>query len=332
VSTGLAIPVFCASLALTLVATVVFARELDRLSERLGVSEGLHGILTALGADAPEISTAVAALVSSHSKIGVGVVVGSNVFNLAALLGLSALVAGHVRIHRHGLLLNGGVALAVAALAAALVLGAIGAVAATILLVAVLAPYMFFLSIRPAWIARIVPVAPVRRFLVAAVREEVRDLRTGEVALQASRLDLLVLGGALAAIVLGSVGMVHAAIDLGRRWGVSDLIVGTLVLAALTSLPNLMTAVRLALHGRGAAVVSESFNSNSLNVLAGIALPGLALTLGSASGLVAFSVWWLVGMTAVAIVLTYTGRGLRRTEGAVIVALYIAFAAVIASR
>jgi cation:H+ antiporter len=332
VSTGLAIPVFCASLALTLVATVVFARELDRLSERLGVSEGLHGILTALGADAPEIATAVAALVSSHSKIGVGVVVGSNVFNLAALLGLSALVAGHVRIHRHGLLLNGGVALAVTVLAAALVLGAIGAVAATVLLVAVLAPYMFFLSIRPARIARIVPVAQVRHFLVAAVREEVRDLRTGEVAPKASRRDLLVLGGALAAIVLGSVGMVQAAIDLGRRWGVSDVIVGTLVLAALTSLPNLMTAVRLALHGRGAAVVSESLNSNSLNVLAGIALPGLALTLGSASGLVTFSVWWLVGMTAVAVVLTYAREGLRRPEGAVIVALYVAFAAVIASR
>jgi cation:H+ antiporter len=126
--------------------------------------------------------------------------------------------------------------------------------------------------------------------------------------------------------------MVHAAIDLGRRWGVSDLIVGTLVLAALTSLPNLMTAVRLALHGRGAAVVSESLNSNSLNVFAGIALPGIALTLGSASGLVTFSVWWLVGMTAVAVVLTYAREGLRRTEGAVIVALYVAFAAVIASR
>jgi Ca2+/Na+ antiporter len=76
VSTGLAIPVFCVSLAATLAATVVFARELDRLSERLGVSEGLHGILTALGADAPEIATAVAALVSSRSNIGVGVVIG----------------------------------------------------------------------------------------------------------------------------------------------------------------------------------------------------------------------------------------------------------------
>src|SRR5712692_8417878 len=295
---------------MTLVATLVFARELDRSSERFGVSEGLHGILTALGADAPEISAAVAALVASDSRIGVGIVVGSNVFNLAALLGVSALVAGRVRIHRHGLLLNGGVALAVTALATALVLGAIGAIIGTVLLLAVLAPYVYFLSIRPARIARIVPVAPVRHFLVAAVTEEVRDLRTGEVAPKASRRDLLVLGGALAAIVLGSVGMVQAAIDLGRRWGVSDVIVGTLVLAALTSLPNLMTAVRLALHGRGAAVVSESLNSNSLNVLAGIALPGLALTLGSASGLVTFSVWWLVGMTAVAVVLTYAREGL----------------------
>jgi cation:H+ antiporter len=332
VSTGLAIPVFCASLALTLTATLAFALALDRSSERLGVSEGLHGILTALGADAPEIATAVAALVSSHARIGVGVVVGSNVFNLAALLGLSALVAGRVHIHRHGLLLNGGVALVVTACVAALVLGAIGAVAATILLVAVLAPYVFLLSIRPARIARIVPGAAVRHFLVTAVREEVRDLRSGETPPTPSGRDPLVLAVSLVAIVLGSVGMVHAATDLGSRWGVSDVVVGTLVLAALTSLPNLLTAVRLALHGRGSAVVSESFNSNSLNALAGVALPALVLSLGSASGLVTFSVWWLVGMTAVAVLLTYAGRGLRRLEGAVIVALYVAFVAVIASR
>jgi len=321
VSTGLAIPVFCASLAVTLAATVVFARELDRLSERLGVSEGLHGILTALGADAPEIATAVAALLSSRSKIGVGVVIGSNVFNLAALLGLSALVAGHVRIHRHGLVLNGAVGLAVTGLAVALVLGTIGAVAATVLLLAVFLPYVFVLA-RP----------PRSGFLAAAVREEVEDIRTGEHAPKASRVDGLALAAALALIVAGSVGMVHAAEDLGRRWGVSDVIVGTLVLAAVTSLPNLLTAVRLAVRGRGAATVSEAFNSNSLNVLAGVAVPALFLALGSASGLVTFSVWWLLGMTAVAVVFAYAGHGLRRAEGAVIVALYVAFAAVIASR
>ena len=53
---------------------------------------------------------------------------------------------------------------------------------------------------------------------------------------------------------------------------------------------------------------------------------------GSAGGLVTFSMWWLLGMTAVAVALSYAGHGLRRADGAVIVVLYIAFAAVIASR
>jgi len=330
VSTGVAIPVFCASLAASLGATVVFARRLDRLSARLEVSEGLHGILTALGADAPEISTAIAALVASHAKIGVGVVVGSNVFNLAALLGLSALVAGHVRIHRHGLLLNGGVAVAITAIAVGLVLGAIGAAVATVLLAVVFVPYVAMLSLRTARIQK--APGPVRSFLVAAVREEAVDVRTGEHPPPASRLDLAVLAGALAVVVLGSVGMVQAATDLGDRWGVSDVIVGTLVLAALTSLPNLLTAVRLALRGRGAATVSEAFNSNSLNVIAGIAIPALFLTLGPAGGLVTFSMWWLLGMTLLAVVFAYAGHGVRRVEGAAVIALYVAFAAVIASQ
>jgi cation:H+ antiporter len=332
VSTGLAIPVFWVSLALTLVATVAFARLIDRTSERLGVSEGLHGILTALGADAPEIATAVAALVASESKIGVGVVIGSNVFNLAALLGLSALVAGYVRIHRHGLILNGGVALAVTALGAALVLGVIGPVVATILLLVVLAPYVFLLSIRPARIRGLVPVAPIRAFLVTAVQEEVSDLRTGETPRRATRRDIVDFAVSLAGIVLGSVGMVRAATDLGHRWGISDVVIGTLVLAALTSLPNLLTAVRLALHGRGSATVSEAFNSNSLNILAGIAIPALFLAIGTATGVEVFAVWWLVGMTLVAVVLSYAGHGVRRSEGAVIVAMYVAFAVVIATR
>ena len=47
--------------------------------------------------------------------------------------------------------------------------------------------------------------------------------------------------------------------------------------------------------------MSEAFNSNSLNVLAGIAIPALVVSLGPATGLVVFSVWWLLGMTAVAV-------------------------------
>lgn len=94
----------------------------------------------------------------------------------------------------------------------------------------------------------------------------------------------------------------------------------------------MLTAVRLALHGRGAAVVSEALNSNSLNVLGGLALPALAVTLGAASGVEMFSVWWLEGMTILAVAVVYAGSGLGRFAGAGIVMLYVPFVIVIATR
>jgi cation:H+ antiporter len=124
--------------------------------------------------------------------------------------------------------------------------------------------------------------------------------------------------------------MVAAAQSLADRWNVSDVVVGALVLAALTSIPNLIAAVRLARHGRGAACVSESLNSNNANVLVGLCVPAVILGLGSASGVEIFAACWMVGMTVVAVVLGF-GSGLTRREGAVIIALYVAFAVVIAS-
>src|SRR5438094_594293 len=100
------------------------------------------GMVSALGADAPEIASAVAAIVAGHEDTGVGVVVGSNVFNLAALLGVSALIAGGVRIHRHGLLLNGGVAVVVATIGAFVAMNMLSGVVGLILALVVLAPYV----------------------------------------------------------------------------------------------------------------------------------------------------------------------------------------------
>jgi cation:H+ antiporter len=330
-SVAAASALFCGSVAVSLISSLVFARRLDRVSETVGVSEGLHGLFTALGADAPEISSAVAAIAVGRNDLGVGVVLGSNVFNLAGLLGLGALAAGSIRVHRHGLTLDGVAALAVAGITAAIVLGAVGTVVGLVLLVAVLAPYFGVLSLRPARIRALDPGSRLARFLAAAVLEEHHDARRDVDPGKASPPDFVLLVASLLAIVGASIGMVHAATELGDRWGVPDLVTGTLVLAVLTSLPNVLTAVRLALHRRGSAVVSESLNSNSLNVLAGIAVPGLFVSFGAASGLVTFSVWWLLGMTALVVGLAYARQGLGRGEGVLVVALYAAFAVVIAS-
>src|SRR6478736_2361142 len=92
-----AIPVFLVSVALMLGASAVFARRLDQTGLRLGMPEALLGLLTALAADAPEIASAITALIQHQKAVAVGVVVGSNAFNLAAMLGLSAIVASRVR-------------------------------------------------------------------------------------------------------------------------------------------------------------------------------------------------------------------------------------------
>jgi cation:H+ antiporter len=70
-------------------------------------------------------------------------------------------------------------------------------------------------------------------------------------------------------------------------------------------------------------LLSETLNSNTINLVAGIAIPALVLSLGSFSGLVAFDLGWLIGMTLVALALL--ARGLGRVGGGVIVGLYLVF-------
>ena len=70
---------------------------LERIGERLGLSEAILGLVAALAADAPEVTSAVTALTHQRQRIGAGVVLGSNVFNLAALLGLARCSPGGSR-------------------------------------------------------------------------------------------------------------------------------------------------------------------------------------------------------------------------------------------
>jgi cation:H+ antiporter len=65
-----------------------------------GSAEALLGLLAALAADTPEVISAVTALAHGQHDVGTGVVLGSNVFNLAALIGLGALIAGGIKLHR----------------------------------------------------------------------------------------------------------------------------------------------------------------------------------------------------------------------------------------
>jgi cation:H+ antiporter len=108
-----AIEIFSGSILLLSISSIALTGTLERLGTRFGLSGGTLGLLTALGADSPEISSAIFALSLGHNDMGVGVVLGSNIFNLATLLGLSAVLVGKIGVSRSVFLVNSGFSLTV---------------------------------------------------------------------------------------------------------------------------------------------------------------------------------------------------------------------------
>jgi cation:H+ antiporter len=330
--TDVVIGVVVIALIATLAASEVLVRGVGRLARNLGLLGGFVGLIVALCADAPEISSSVSALANGSAATAAGVVFGSNVFNIAVLLGGAALAAGTVRIPLAALLLDGCVAILVTLSISLVVLGDLPVPVGLLVMVLVFAPYVVFLILRTSTIAHLPLPDRLSRLLVSASREagvegmeletEIEDLNpTGE---SNSWRPVLFMVPALVVIVAGAIFMVQGAVTLGERWGVASVLVGVVALAAATSLPNAYAAIRLGLDGHGAAVVSATFNSNTLNLIAGIAVP-ITLFPALRGSVPPGYVVWLLSMSIGALILL--AGGLNRRRAILLLAVYAGFVA-----
>jgi hypothetical protein len=127
-------------------------------------------------------------------------------------------------------------------------------------------------------------------------------------------------------VVAASVTMERAAAALGSRFAVPEIVVGGLVLATVTSLPNAVAAVYLAARGRGAATLSTALNSNTINVAAGLLVPAALIGLGQPSGQTILAAVWYLGLTAAILGIAYRDRGIGRVTGVLVIAAYVVFA------
>lgn len=327
-STPAALLVFAFGLAFSLLASEFLVRGFGRLGANARLAAGLVGLLTALGADAPEISSAITALLSGAKDVGLGVIVGSNLFNLAALLGFSAVVAGRVSFRRILLAIDGSVALWATLVVGAMLLVGLAPIVALVLVLAVFLFYVFLLVAEPQMVDRLWLPRLMRHALAASARVIHNDLERTR-PIRDSWVPVWWVVPSIGAIVVGSVAMVKGALILGDRWHVSRIFLGAVVLAAITSLPNAYAATRLALSKNGTAVVSLAFNSNTLNLLVGVSLPAVLIGgIDSAPGAVTAFAWLLV-LSLIAIERGYRDRGLSRRTGAVLIFGYLVFVVVI---
>ena len=223
---------------LSLGSSWVLVSRLERVGARLGLSEALLGMLAALAADAPEITAAVTALAGHQARIGAGVVIGSNVFNLAALLGLSAVLAGGIALHRRVIVMEGAVALWVAAVCVGAIVGLLTPAVGLLLVLCLLVPYVVVLGVRRDRLRRMGLPARWVSWLTDAIVEEELEL---EVAIHPQRgrtADGVVAAFAVLVVVGASLAMEQSASKLGARNAIPEIVVGGLILAAVTSLPN----------------------------------------------------------------------------------------------
>ena len=317
--------IFLAGAAVSLGASYLLVTRLERIGERIGLSEALLGVVAALAGDAPEITSAVTALVMHQNKVGAGVVIGSNVFNLAALLGLGAVVAGSIALHRNVVLLGGVVGVWVAAVCLVTVLGLIPVAAGLIGVLAVLVPYIIVLGAGGDRLRRFAVTRRWESWLALAVSEEEEELSEVIHPRHGRGRDIAVAAATLVIVVVASVAMERAATQLGAHFAIPEIVIGGVVLAAVTSLPNSVAAVYLAARGRGAAMLSTTLNSNALNVTAGLLVPATITGLGPPSAQSDLIAVWYLALTVIALAFAYRDGGVRRASGALIIGAYLVF-------
>jgi cation:H+ antiporter len=296
------------------------------LALALRVPQILVGLtVVAYGTSAPEIVVGVQAASAGHGEVALGNVIGSNIANVGLILGVAALinpprVNGALRRRELPALL------ASTALVPLLLLdGSVNRWEAVGLL-AVAVVYTGWM-IRAARGASVIAAAKVDARAAAAAADlagapmPVGRLRAAATA--AAGLSVLLVGGHL---------FVGGAVSVARMLGMSDRLVGVTIVAVGTSLPELVTSVIAARRGHSDLAVGNVVGSNIFNTLLCLGAAALAGSVAAPLSTLGLDIVALVVMTALAAVFIRTERFISRSEGGIVVALYVVFAVITVAR
>jgi cation:H+ antiporter len=300
-------PLFLAGLVLLVLGGHALVGGASALAARLGVSPLVVGLtVVAWGTSAPELAVSLGAALRGQGDIALGNVVGSNIFNILGVLGLSALVAPLAVSRR---LVRLDVPILIALSAAVYVLGLDGRVSRVegALLVAAGVAYTVFAVRTSRADAPPVPAAPGAHALAAGVVRVVAGL---------------------ALLALGARWLVESAVALARGLGISELVIGLTIVAAGTSLPEVAASVVAAWRGERDIAVGNAVGSNIFNILSVLGLTAAVSRTGVpvAPAALAFDIPVMVAVALACLPLFFTGMRIGRGEGALLVGYYAAYA------
>lgn len=306
---------FALGATMLIVGAELLVRGASRLAAVVGISPLVIGLtVVAFGTSAPEVAVSVDAGLSGRPEIAVGNIVGSNIFNVLFILGLSALVTPLIVSQR---LVRLDVPLMIGVSVLLLVMALDGRVSRFdgVLLVAGILTYVI-------WSVR------VSRSETEAVREEYAQ-QYGARPNGARLLQVAAIVGGLVLLVIGARWLVDAAVTFARLMDVSELIIGLTIVAVGTSLPEVATSIIAAVRGERDIAVGNVVGSNLFNILAVLGIASLATPGGMAVSPAAlrFDIPVMIAVALACLPIFFTGRAIARWEGGLFFGYYLAYAA-----
>ncbi|HUF13967.1 MAG TPA: calcium/sodium antiporter [Longimicrobiales bacterium] len=302
----------------------LLVRGAARIAARFGISSLVIGLtVVAFGTSSPELAVSAAAALRDEADIALGNVIGSNIFNILVVLGLSALVAPIV-VAREVIREQTPIMIGVSVLMLLFALnGVIGRVEGVLLFLGILV-YTTALVVR----SRRESLASQTAEPMLATgpdQDEAEAIERGEQPRLLRPLIEACLG--LALLVLGSNLLVQGATGIAAALGVSELVVGLTIVAAGTSLPEVATSIVAAIRGERDMAVGNIVGSNIFNTLAilgaaamlapdGIGVPPAALS---------FDLPVMIAVALVCLPIFFNGQVIQRWEGMLLVGFYIAY-------
>ncbi|MBT8132151.1 MAG: calcium/sodium antiporter [Gammaproteobacteria bacterium] len=287
-------------------------------AHNLGVSSLLIGLtVVGLGTSAPEILVSINAAASDNPSLAIGNAIGSNISNIALILGITALIQP-LRVRSQTLRRELPVLLAVTMLTLLPFLDLNLSRLEGFALLGGLGLMMF-------WLVRVELESNVGDPMTAEVEQEIRSDLSMTAALGMLGIGLIIL-------LASSHMLVWAAVNLAQSLGVSNLIIGLTIVAIGTSLPELAASITAALKNQHDLAIGNVIGSNMYNLLAVLGLAGAIAPTDLERAVLTRDFLVLIGLTIALFAMAYNVGGagkIKRSEGGALLLAFVVYMGVL---
>ncbi|MEX0926404.1 MAG: calcium/sodium antiporter [Dehalococcoidia bacterium] len=312
----LTLALFALGLAILVAGAEMLVRGASRLATAIGISPVVVGLtIVAFGTSAPELAVSIQSAATGNADLAIGNVVGSNIFNVLFILGISAL-PGTLLVAQRLVRLDVPLMIALSILVLVLALdGGLGKLDGALLFsVAIVYTVWTIRSSRRE-------TADIRAEYSAEFGPSAASTRSGW---QFNVIFILI---GLVLLVVGSNWLVNGAVEIASALGAPQLIVGLTIIAAGTSLPEVATSLTAAIRGERDIAVGNVVGSNIFNIISVLGLAALVSPSGiqAAASAVYFDIPVMIVTAVACLPIFFTGYSIARWEGALFLAFYAAY-------